>query len=109
MSLWIAYAIGLAVHWLAKSQAVVASPTSPISGYVQWAMRNWRAILVRTFLATVGFGIWSYDPTLSTSVLAVPLNIYTASAYGYLAESLLELASARIGILRGEVPRYNGK
>jgi len=109
MSLWIAYTAGLLIHWVAKSQAVVASPISTTNSYLQWAMRNWRALLVRTFFSIVGFGMWTYDPQLSASILPVPLNIYTAAAYGYLAESLLELASARIAVLRGEIPRYNGK
>lgn len=108
MTLWLAYITGLVIHWIAKSQAVVASPTSPVVSYAQWALRNWRAILVRSFLAAAGFGTWTAQPELS-AMFSVTLNIYTAAAYGYLAESLLELASARIGILRGEIPRYNGK
>lgn len=110
MILWLAYASGLIVHWLAKSQAIVSTPYSPISGYTAWLVRNWPALLVRTFLSSAGFGIWYSDQAYGSRWLeGIPLTIYSAAIYGFLADVLLYLAAARFRWLDGEIPRYNVK
>jgi hypothetical protein len=126
MSVWIAYIIGQLVHWYLKADATVKS-ASPVNTYREWVTRNRRALVARLFIATLGFVAWDYYPDFVTHIgqilatyltpgalrsviekLQFPLNIVTACAYGYLADSLLDKLVNRFPMLAGEIPKVNG-
>jgi hypothetical protein len=127
MLLSVLYVLGLAIHWWLKATASVTG-VGQVATIKQWLAKNNRALVARTFIATLFFIVWLRDPQIVTKAalilaghlapgplrsivegIQVPLNVLTAGAFGYFCDSLLDKLVMRVPWLSNDLPKANGE
>jgi uncharacterized membrane protein YvlD (DUF360 family) len=127
MLIIVMFVLGLLIHWWLKSTASVTG-AGPIASVGQWVLRNQRALLARSFLTTLFFIAWYRDPTIFNQValiiaghltagvlrsvlegVSLPLNVLTAGAFGYFADSIFDKLVMRVPWLSRDLPATNGQ
>ncbi len=107
--LWAFFILGYLMHILAISYLTVKSSVNPAKDIWGYLVQKWPPLLVRLFIVTLGFLFWKFHPTeinkiaqhyanylapgeLHDLVISVglSLNPFTAGAYGYIGDSLLD-------------------
>ena len=129
---WFGYWLGKLLHWWLKADAKVKAANNDTASLRDWAYRNRKALVVRALVGAGIFYFWTISPDMMTSVVrklsglladegfmgiirgslatvAIPLNVVTAAAFGYVVDSVLDKLCAKLPFLREYIPEINGK
>lgn len=125
--LWLALFVGLTIHWFLKATASTATANT-LAGYGLWTKANIRGLVARTFGTVLFFGLWTLKPdafnvaateaasyltpgVLRTAIekVGLPLNLFTAAAWGYLADSIGDKLFGRFEFFKAQFPSVNGE
>lgn len=110
--------LGEAAHVLMRAWLSSRSSLTPWNTVRDYIAAHWPPIVVRWFLALCFFAAWVESPKFLDQFLGrfgvsigfdLPLNKATAGMFGYLADSILDVAATAIPALRGVLPGYEAK
>jgi len=108
MKLWLAFAIGMAIHIGARANGAVSSPLNSLNTYRLWIAHFWGAIAVRIAVLVAILGVWMEYPGLSNVIQGwlglgddwkIPIIWPVTLLLGLLGDLLLDLALPKIPVL----------
>jgi len=125
----VVFYVGVLVRMLARAGAAFRSEVNTYPTRRAWVKRNWDIFLARTFITTLFFTWWLFDPSALARFLVnwihVPAEIgnwfvfpptpLTAPVFGYGGDVGLDQIQFRLAkkypwlpeIIKGEVPSYD--
>lgn len=115
---WLCFLVGQYLSILARAWASVTSKLSGIATYGQFFRLHGIPILIRVFLASMGFMLWHSNAAMFSKAIArlvsvtgfnissdpFPLNPATAGIFGYFVDSILDKISILVPGMRKEIP-----